>query len=87
MNCPPTAFKQQRLKTIKAAKTALEAREEALHPASPLMRSALPEARIMGKKGDFDYRYKSATIKLSLSQNANDKQEQEGLPQSTGQLP
>ena len=36
MNCLPLAFKQQRQKTIQAAKTALEAREEALHPASPL---------------------------------------------------
>ena len=56
------AFKQQRLKTIKAAKTALEAREEALHPGEPIdakkqISFADTEARIMGKKGDFDYRY------------------------------
>ena len=99
------AFKQQRLKTITAAKTALEAREEALHPGEPIdakkqISFADTEARIMGKKGDFDYRYNGQISVDSdhqvitgqhVSQNANDKQEvQEGLAsiaQSTGQLP
>ena len=99
------AFKQQRQKTIKAAKEALEAREEALHPGEPIdakkqISFADTEARIMGKKGDFDYRYNGQISVDSdhqvitgqhVSQNANDKQEvQEGLEsiaQSTGQLP
>ena len=55
-------FKQRRLRTIKAAKKALEAREEALHPGQPIdakkqISFADIEARIMGKKGNFDYRY------------------------------
>ena len=99
------AFKQQRLKTIKAAKKALEAREEALHPGKPIdgkkqISFADTEARIMGKKGDFDYRYNGqisvdsdhqVIVGQHLSQNANDKQEvKEGLEsieKSTGQLP
>ena len=91
------AFKQQRLKTIKAAKKALEAREEALHPGQPIdgkkqISFADTEARIMGKKGDFDYRYNGqisvdsdhqVIVGQHLSQNANDKQEvKEGLEQA-----
>ncbi len=99
------AFKQHRLKTIKAAKKALEAREEALNPgqlieAKKQISFADTEARIMGKKGDFDYRYNGQIsvdsdhqiiVGQHLSQNANDKQEvKEGLEsieKSAGQLP
>ena len=87
--------------TIKA----LEAREEALNPGKPIdgkkqISFADKEARIMGKKGDFDYRYNGqisvdsdhqVIVGQHLSQNANDKQEvKEGLEsieKSTGQLP
>jgi transposase len=99
------AFKQQRLTAIKAAKKALEAREEALNPGQPIdakkqISFADTEARIMGKRGDFDYRYNGQIsvdsdhqiiVGQHLSQNANDKQEvKEGLEsieKSTGQLP
>ena len=55
-------FKKQRLAMIKKAKAALEAREEALNPGQPIegkkqISFADTDARIMGKKGDFDYRY------------------------------
>ena len=99
------AFKQKRLRTIKAAKKALETREEALNPGKPIdakkqISFADTEARIMGKKGDFDYRYNGqisvdsdhqVIVGQHLSQNANDKQEvKEGLEsieKSAGQLP
>lgn len=99
------AFKQKRLATIKAAKAALEAREEALHPGKPIadkkqISFADEEARIMGKKGDFDYRYngqisvdsdQQIIVGQHLSQNANDKQEVEpalvALKDAAGQLP
>ena len=56
-------FKEQRLATIKKAKAALEVREEALNPSQPIEGKKqisfadTHDARIMGKKGDFDYRY------------------------------
>ncbi|MGB1272329.1 MAG: transposase, partial [Endozoicomonas sp.] len=99
------AFKQKRLATIKAAKAALEAREEALHPGKPItdkkqISFADEEARIMGKKGDFDYRYNGQIsvdsdqhiiVGQHLSQNANDKQEVKpalvALKDAAGQLP
>jgi hypothetical protein len=99
------AFKQQRLSVIKAAKAALEAREEALNPGKPIedkkqISFADHDARIMGKKGDFDYRYNGQIsvdsdnqiiVGEHLSQHANDKQEvKEGLQrikESTGVLP
>jgi len=83
--------KQARLKHIKAAKAALEQREETLNPGQVIddkkqISFADKEARSMGKKGDFDYRY-NAQISVDadlqiivgqhLSQNANDKQEVE----------
>jgi len=92
------AFKQQRLRKIKAAKKALEAREEALNPGKPTdakkqISFADTEARIMGNRGDFAYRYNGQVsvdsdhqaivgqhLSQYLSQNANDKQEvKEGL--------
>lgn len=97
--------KETRLAHIKAAREAIEAREEALHPGQPVadkkqISFADKDARIMGKKGDFDYRY-NAQISVDsdtqiivgqhLSQNANDKQEfkpaLEQVEESTGQLP
>lgn len=98
-------FKQQRLKTISAAKAALEAREAALNPGEPIddkkqISFADHDARIMGKKGDFDYRYNGQIsvdsdhqiiVGQHLSQEANDKQEVapalDALKGTTGQLP
>ena len=54
--------KQARLKQIKAVKAVLEAREEALNPGKNIddkkqISFADKAARIMGKKGSFDYQY------------------------------
>ncbi len=97
--------KEKRLAQIKEAREALEAREEALHPGKEAedkkqISFADKEARIMGKKGDFDYRY-NAQISVDsetqiivgqhLSQNANDKQELkpalDQVKEATGELP
>lgn len=98
-------FKKQRLATIKKAKAALEAREEALNPGRPIegkkqISFADNEARIMGKKGDFDYRYNGQIsvdsdhqiiVGQHLSQNANDKREVlpalESIEENTSKLP
>ncbi len=98
-------FKKQRLATIKQAKAALEAREEALNPGQPIdgkkqISFADNDARIMGKKGDFDYRYNGQIsvdsdhqiiVGQHLSQNANDKQEVlpglESIEENAQQLP
>lgn len=84
-------YKQQRLDKIQAAKKALESREESEHPGEEIkdkkqISFADHDARIMGKKGDFDYRY-NAQISVDsdnqiivgqhVSQHANDKQEVE----------
>lgn len=97
--------KEKRLVQIKAARAALEAREEALHPGAEIedkkqISFADKEARIMGKKGDFDYRYNGQIsvdsdtqiiVGQHLSQNANDKQELrpalEQIKETTGRLP
>jgi len=84
--------KQGRLAQIKAAKQALEQREEQLNPGRDIddkkqISFADTEARIMGKKGgSFDYAY-NAQISVDadlqiivgqhISQSANDKQEVE----------
>ena len=97
--------KQARLQQIKAAKAALEAREEALNPGKNIddkkqISFADKDARIMGKKGNFDYQY-NAQISVDedtqiivgqhLSQNANDQQEIDpalvALEEATGKLP
>ena len=97
--------KKARLKQIKEAKVALEEREEALNPGKPIadkkqISFADKDARIMGKKGDFDYQY-NAQISVDedhqiivgqhLSQKANDKQEIEpaltAIKETTGTLP
>lgn len=98
-------FKQHRLAAVKAAKEALEARENALHPGQAIddkkqISFADKEARIMGKKGNFEYAYNGQIsvdsdhqiiVGQHLSQNANDKQEVEpalkAIEDTTGQLP
>jgi len=97
--------KEKRLTQIQEAKVALEAREEALHPGKSIddkkqISFGDKDARIMGKKGDFDYRYNGQIsvdsdhqiiVGQHLSQNANDKQELkpalEQVKESTGTLP
>lgn len=84
-------FKEGRLAKIKAAKQALEQREENINPGKAIddkkqISFADTEARIMGKNGSFDYAY-NAQISVDadlqiivgqhISQNANDKQEVE----------
>ena len=85
-------FKQERLAKIKAAKKALEQREEQLNPGKAIdakkqISFADTEACIMGKKGSsFDYAYNAQIsvdadlqiiVAQHISQNANDKQEVE----------
>jgi len=97
--------KEKRIAQIKEAREALEAREAALHPGKEAedkkqISFADKEARIMGKKGDFDYRYNGQIsvdsdtqiiVGQHLSQNANDKQELkpalEQVKETTGELP
>jgi len=98
-------FKQDRLAKIKAAKQALEAREAALNPGKAIEDSkqisfADTEARIMGKKGQFDYAYNGQIsvdaehqiiVGQHISQHANDKQDVEpalqALQDAAGRLP
>jgi transposase len=84
-------FKQERLAKIKAAKKALEQREEQLNPGKAIdakkqISFADTEARIMGKNGSFEYAYNAQIsvdadlqiiVAQHISQNANDKQEVE----------
>ena len=84
-------IKEQRLAKIKEAKEALEKREQELNPGKKIddqkqISFADKEARIMGKKGGFDYSYNGQIsvdednqiiVGQHLSQNANDKQEAE----------
>ncbi|MBI4651056.1 IS1182 family transposase [Candidatus Desantisbacteria bacterium] len=97
--------KKERLVKIQAAKEALQKREEELHPGGRIddakqISFADKEARIMGKKGDFDYRYNGQIcvnednqiiVAQHLSQNANDKQEMSPainiIQETTGTLP
>jgi transposase len=87
-------FKEQRLKTIKTAKEALETREQALNPDQSIddkkqISFADEDARIMGKNGSFDYNYNpqisvdrdyQIIVGQHVSQNANDQKEvAEGL--------
>ncbi len=97
--------KQARLEKIKEAKAALEEREETENPGKQIddkkqISFADKEARIMGKKGSYDYSY-NAQISVDedtqiivgqhLSQKANDKQEVEpaiaAIKEATEQLP
>jgi transposase len=98
-------YKQERLDKIATAKKALEQREELINPGKEIddkkqISFADTDARIMGKKGDFDYRY-NAQISVDadfqiivgqhISLNANDKNEVlpalEALQETTGRLP
>jgi hypothetical protein len=83
--------KESRLETIKKAKQALEAREEALYPNKPIddkkqISFADEDARIMKDKDGFKYCYNpqisvdsdnQIIVGEHVSQNANDKQELE----------
>jgi len=98
-------IKEQRLAKIKEDKEALEKREQELNPGKKIndkkqISFADKEARIMGKKGDFDYSYNGQIsvdednqiiVGQHLSQNANDKQEAEPgleeIKETTGDLP
>ena len=98
-------IKEQRLARIKEAKEALEKREQELNPGKKIddkkqISFADKEARIMGKKGAFDYSYNGQVsvdednqiiVGQHLSQNANDKQEVkpalEEIKETTDDLP
>lgn len=98
-------IKEQRLNKIKTARETLEQREQALHPDKKIddkkqISFADKEARIMGKKGDFNYSYNGQIavdqdhqiiVGQHITQNANDKQEVkpalEEIQQTTGKLP
>ena len=98
-------IKEQRLAKIKEAKEALEKREQELNPGKKIddkkqISFADKEARIMGKKGDFDYSYNGQIsvdednqiiVGQHLTQNANDKKEVEPaleeIKQTTDGLP
>jgi len=97
--------KEDRLAKITTAKAALEAREASINPGKPIedkkqISFADTDARIMGKKGDFDYRYNGQIsvdadnqiiVGQHVSQQANDTQEVEPalkqIQDVTGQLP
>jgi len=97
--------KEKRLAKIKEAKEALEKREQELNPGKKIedkkqISFADKEARIMGKKGNFDYSYNGQIsvdednqiiVGQHLTQNANDKQEVdpavEEIEETTGGLP
>ena len=98
-------MKEQRLAKIKEAKEAIEKREQELNPGKKIddkkqISFADKKARIMGKKGDFDYRYNGQIsvdednqiiVGQHLTQNANDKQEVkpalEEIKETTNDLP
>jgi transposase len=98
-------IKEKRLAKIKEAREALEKREQELNPGKEIddekqISFADKEARIMGKKGVFDYSYNGQVsvdednqiiVGQHLTQNANDKQEVElaleEIRQTTGDLP
>ena len=98
-------IKEKRLAKIKEAKEALENREKELNLGKEIddkkqISFADKEARIMGKKGDFDYSYNGQIsvdednqiiVGQHLTQKANDKQEVEPaleeIKETTGNLP
>jgi len=98
-------IKENRLAKIKEAKEALEKREQELNPGKEIEEKkqisfADKDARIMGKKGNFDYSYNGQLgvdqdnqiiVGQHLTQNANDKQEAnpalEEIKETTGDLP
>jgi transposase len=98
-------FKEERLAQIKKAKEALEEREALVNPGKAIedkkqISFADKDARIMGKKGNFDYNYNpqisvdadhQIIVGQHVSQNANDKKELkpalEAVKEATGRLP
>lgn len=98
-------FKETRLAKIQSAREALEKREQELNPGKKIddkkqISFADKDSRIMGKKGDYDYRYNGQIsvdgdhqiiVGEHLSKNANDKQEVEAalseIKETTGVHP
>jgi transposase len=98
-------IKEKRLAKIREAKKALKERENELNPGKEVdgkkqISFADKEARIMGKKGQFDYAYNGQIsvdeenqiiVEEHLSQNANDKKEVEPaleqILETMGELP
>lgn len=98
-------IKESRLSKIREAKEAIEKREEALNPGKSIddrkqISFADKEARIMGKKGNFEYSYNGQIsvdsdnqiiVGQHLTQNANDKKEVkpalEEIEENTNRLP
>ena len=98
-------IKEKRLKKIQSAREALEKREQELNPGKKIedkkqISFADKEAKIMGKKGNFDYNYNGQIsvdsdnqiiIGEHVSQNANDKKEAkpaiEEIKENTGEVP
>ena len=98
-------IKEERLAKIRAAKRALEKRENELNPGKEIdgkkqISFADKEARIMGKKGHYEYAYNGQIsvdqksqiiIGQHVSQNANDKKEVtpalEEIQETMGKLP
>ncbi len=98
-------YKEERLAKIQTAKEALEKREEELNPGKEIASKkqisfADTDARIMGKKGNFDYQYNGQIsvdgdnqiiVAQHLSRNANDKKEIapaiKNIQETTGTLP
>lgn len=98
-------IKEKRLEKIRAARQALEQRENGLKPGKKIEEKkqisfADKEARIMGKKGHFEYSYNGQIsvdaksqiiVGQHLSQNPNDKEEVgpalEQIQETMGELP
>lgn len=98
-------IKEKMLSKIRAAKEALEKREQEINPGKKIedkkqISFADKEARIMGKKGHFEYSYNGQIsvdqkhqiiVGEHLAQNENDKKEVapalEQIQETTGQLP
>lgn len=98
-------FKETRLAKIKSARESLEKREQELNPGKKIddkkqISFSDKDSRIMGKKGNYDYRYNGQIsvdsdhqiiVGEHLSKNANDKQEVEPalneIKETTGNHP
>lgn len=98
-------IKEKRLAKIQSARESLEKREAELNPGKKIdnkkqISFADPDPRIMGKKGDFAYRYNGQIsvdsshqiiVGEHLSKNANDKKEVEPalkeIKETTGEHP
>jgi len=98
-------FKETRLAKIKSARESLEKREQELNPGKKIddkkqISFSDTDSRIMGKKGNYDYRYNGQIsvdsdhqiiVGEHLSKNANDKQEIEAalneIKETTGVHP